>query len=305
MAKNTEVTLRGFSISSTLLSEDSDGMFARLKETLENSIVKDRIMRLNQGDETAESDLISSFQSNCETELFAIMMRVAIGADDSYIDKELLSEKCFPVDKIRKKTNNAAALYRNHYYICISKTHLVTNLPLTTTISRVENYLNWLLKTHNYVISPVVVSAPDLKLSDIKSVKFTSNAISGCSVKQSEDVIQNRFISIKNELFRMLCADSASLEDIDLKQIVSAELVLKLIKPRQMSEAEYQKKYSAIMKPVSDNNGIVFLDKKGNKINGEDILRTKKINVEKTDQGWLSEPQLHSEMARFLDELAQ
>ena len=71
-----------------------------------------------------------------------------------------------------------------------------------------------------------------------------------------------------------------------------------------MSDEEFQKKFGAIMKPVSDTDHITFRDKKGNKITGEDILKTKKITVDKTEQGWLSEPQLHIEMARFLDELA-
>lgn len=63
MATNTrEVTLRAFFIQSTLLHKNKNEIFIKLKERLNNSVVKDRIMRLNQEDETTESDLMSFFQ---------------------------------------------------------------------------------------------------------------------------------------------------------------------------------------------------------------------------------------------------
>ena len=49
MATNTrEVTLRAFFIQSTLLHKNKNEIFIKLKERLNNSVVKDRIMRLNQ-----------------------------------------------------------------------------------------------------------------------------------------------------------------------------------------------------------------------------------------------------------------
>lgn len=307
MATNTrEVTLRAFLIKSTLLSKNNDEIFTKLEKRLKNSVVEDRVMLLSQEDETTESDLMSFF-SNHRTDLFATMMRIAPGADDTHIDDELMKKECFSVNEIRKKSNNAAAIYRNHYYICINNTHLITNLPLTTTIKRVENYLNWLLETHIYEITPVVIPAPDLKFSDVKTVKFTNPADSKYSTCQDSEKTQSKIISMTKEYVDRICkqlfADSSSLEDIDLNQVISAELILKLIKPREMSDEEFQKKFGAIMKPISDNDHITFRDKKGNKITGEDILKTKKVTIDKTEQGWLSEPQLHIEMARFLDEL--
>lgn len=295
-----------FLIQSTLLHKNKNETFIKLKERLKNSVVKDRIMRLNQEDETTESDLMSFF-SDSETDLFATMMRIAPGADDTYIDDELMTRELFSVNDIRKKSNKAAAIYRKHYYICINNSYLITNLPLTTTIKIVENYINWLLGTHIYEITPLVIPAPGLKFSEIKAVKFTNPANSKYSTYQDAENTQNRIISVAKEYVNNFCkslfADSSSLKDIDFNQVVSAELILKLTKPRKMSDEEFQKKYGSIMKPVSDNDNITFYDKKGNKIKGEDILKTKKVNIEKTKQGWLSEPELHIEMARFLDEL--
>lgn len=305
-ANNREVTLRAFLIKSTSLSKNINGIFTEIAKKLSDSIVEDRVMVLNQEDETTESDLLSFFL-NHKTNTFATMMRIAPGADDAHIDEELMKKKSFSVNEIRKKSNKAAAIYRNHYYICINNEHLVTNLPLTTTIKRVENYLNWLLATHIYEFTPMVVPAPDLKFSDVKTVKFTNPANSNAPACQDSEKTQSKIITVTkayvNKICEQLFADSASLEDIDLNQVVSAELILKLVKPREMSDEDFQKKFGAIMKPVSDNDHIVFRDKKGNKITGEDILKTKKVIIDKTEQGLLSEPQLHIEMARFLDEL--
>lgn len=86
MATNTrEVTLRAFLIKSTLLSKNNDEIFTKLEKRLKNSVVEDRVMLLSQEDETTESDLMSFF-SNHRTDLFATMMRIAPGADDTHID---------------------------------------------------------------------------------------------------------------------------------------------------------------------------------------------------------------------------
>ena len=97
--------------------------------------------------------------------------------------------------------------------------------------------------------------------------------------------------------------DTDSLKNIDLKQIVSAELTLKLIKPKKMTEADYQQKYGAMLKPISDLENITFKDNLGNSITGEKIRKIKPILIEQTDNGYISEQQLNTEMATFLREL--
>lgn len=96
-----------------------------------------------------------------------------------------------------------------------------------------------------------------------------------------------------------------NLNDVDLSQIISAELILKLTKPRKMSEEEYQRLYGAYLKPISDIDNISFKDKNGNQIKGKDVLKTKNVNIETTETGELVEPQLNQEMIRFLNELKE
>lgn len=102
-----------------------------------------------------------------------------------------------------------------------------------------------------------------------------------------------------------LFLDADSLKNIDLKQIVSAELTLKLLKPKKMTNEDYQQKYGALIKPVSDLDNVTFKDNLGNKITGEKIQKIKSILIEQTDNGYISEQQLNTAMATFLRELDQ
>ena len=300
-----EVTLRAFSIKSTKISSDTDEFFESIKEKLKITSAKERLMVLNQDDDTVESDLISCFYLK-DNNIFATMMRIAPGADDRHIDNELMEKNSFSVSEIRRTRNNAAALYKNHYYICFNNNCLVTNLPQTTTIKRIETYLNWLIDSHTYEITPIVAPYPDLKLSDLKTVVFKNKDPLQKRPSHAPENTEDKIINLKNNFitnFFKIIVDGDSLNDIDINQIISAELLLKLSKPRKMSEEEFQKTYGAILKPVSDSENIVFKDNKGNRITGEDLLKTKKVNIERTDQGFLQEPQLHIEMAKFIDEL--
>jgi len=302
------VTLRAFEIKQIQLSNPAD-IYSDLKKKLASSVAEERIMRLNQDDDSKESDLISNYEFCSDGKsFFATMMRIMPEAEDTHIDTKLMKQSCFSISDLRRTPNNAAAIYKNHYYIYLNKNHLVTNLSQTTTIKRVESYLNWLLGTHIYEINPIVIPSPDLKVADVKTIKFANPPQYSKQMKLPDcENTQNKKVSLTTKFIKDFMADlfvdSESLEKIDLEQIVSAELLLKLNKPRKMSNEEFQRTFSAILKPVSDHENITFRDSKGNKINGSAILRTKVVEIEKTDNNFLSEPHLAMEMARFISEL--
>jgi len=100
-----------------------------------------------------------------------------------------------------------------------------------------------------------------------------------------------------------LFTESANMDDIEIDQIMSAKLILQLKKPKSMTDEEYQKKYSAMLKPVSDLENVSFQNKDGKKINSKKILKEKSISIDVTESGFLSENQMILEMEKFLDEL--
>ena len=305
---NKELTLRAFSIkiNSDISKQDID-LFKTISDKIKDTIVKERVMLLNQEDETAQSDLLSNYTLN-DNNIFATMMRIAPGADDSHIGNELMEKNTFSITDIQRNKNNAAAIYKNHFYICFNKNFLVTTLPKTTTIKRVETYLNWLAKSHIYELTPVIEISSGVKLSDLSSVVFKTP----CNIDTSSENLQNdtsrlsRITILKEsvkKIFETIFADSTSLNDIDIDQIISAELKLTLKKPKKMSEQDYKNTYGALLKPVSDIDNVTLKDRHGRDVTGEDLLKTTRINIQTTDTGFIQEPQLYIEMAKFIDGL--
>lgn len=264
-------------------------------------------MILNQDDENKESDLISGFTLS-ENNICATMMRILPNADDTHIDRELMKKHSFSINDLSKHSNNAAAIYKNHYYICFNNNFLVTNLPQNITIKRVENYLNWLLNTHIYEITPIIIPSPDLKLSNISTIKFSNHPDLQNNVQNPTSIIEDKKVFLTKNILNIvknLFIDTQSLKDIDLEQIVHAELLIKLKKPKTMSDIEFQNTYGSLLKPISDSDNIVFCDKNGNKIKGSEILKTKTVSIELNSNNYISEQQLFIEMQRFIDEISQ
>lgn len=182
--------------------------------------------------------------------------------------------------------------------------HLITNLPTNKTITRLQTYVNFLLSSEDFELTPIIISSPENKLSDLKRITVKNPFTDTLKKNRTE----NKSIRIDKNLFEIvkgLFKDTQNLDDVDLSQIISAELILKLTKPRRMSEEEYQRLYGAYLKPISDIDNISFKDKNGKQIKGKDVLKTKNVDIEITETGELVEPQLNQEMIKFLNELKE
>lgn len=303
---NKSVTLRAFSIRCSKLSSNKSDYIEKLKEKLENTVVNDRRMRLSQQDPKKEEDLISYYNTNNEKNiLFGTMLRITPGGDVAHITNELFKNKSFTIDElVNTKHDNYAAVYRGHYYFCMDDKHLITNLPTNKTITRLQTYVNFLLSSEDFELTPIIISSPENKLSDLKRITVKNPFTDTLKKNRTE----NKSIRIDKNLFEIvkgLFKDTQNLDDVDLSQIISAELILKLTKPRRMSEEEYQRLYGAYLKPISDIDNISFKDKNGKQIKGKDVLKTKNVDIEITETGELVEPQLNQEMIKFLNELKE
>ena len=299
-----KVTLRACSIKNSKISSNNNSYLEKLRKKLDDTIVSQRQMRLNQQDSKKEEDLISYYNASKEkTFLFGTMLRVSLGGDVAHITKSLFENKIFTLNElINTKNDKYVAVYRSHYYFCMDNKNLVTNLPLNRTVSGLQTYINFLLETEDFELTPIIISSPQSKLSDLKCITV-KNPFSN---SKTQNNTENKSIKIDKNLFefvKKLFKDTQNLNEIDLSQIISAELILKLTKPRKMSEEEYQRIYGAYLKPISDIDNISFKDKNGKRIKGKDILKTKDIDIETTETGELVEAQLNQEMIKFLKEL--
>ncbi|WP_236566470.1 hypothetical protein [Pasteurella multocida] len=113
-------------------------------------------------------------------------------------------------------------------------------------------------------------------------------------------------VFIKELLPKLLKEGSDFKEVENLAKIISAELVVKFKKPRKMIQDDYEKILGATLKPVGDIENIKFKTKdKKNIVRGKDLLKTKTVEIEKTESGYLVEEQLIQAMAHYLQEIRQ
>lgn len=306
MASQAEIKLRAFTVSQ---DENIMHQLSRIvpvfNKKLDNTKAKDRMLKRSSNKEDKEHDLISSYKFDNNT-AFGVMLRVELDSTSPQVPNALLASQSFALSDLQGD-NKESTIYKNHYYFCLNDTHLVTNLPGNSTIVGFQTYINWLLDsaTMPYEITPLCKSTPDVKLSDIKEIVFEDDSIllsPQRSSKTSNDDTTDRLINIAWEGVKTLLSETIDLSEEELKRVVSARLLLKIKKPRGMSEEDYQKKFGAILKPVSDTEHLHYVSKSGQRLKAETIAVTKSCNIETTGRGFLAEEQLRQSMISFLNE---
>jgi hypothetical protein len=184
----------------------------------------------------------------------------------------------------------------------MNDSYLITALlPKNVTIQRVQTYINWILGISTFELTPVLEAPAGKRLSDLKIIKFSDPFCDEPDMFQEKVCLNDKLSDVLSNVFR----DVTTMKKLDLKQVISAELTLKISRPKTMTEDDYQKRYGAILKPISDLDNISLKDTLGNTITGDKIQKIKSILIETTDNGYISEQQLNTEMATFLRELEQ
>ena len=302
-SKNRQISLRAFSIQAKNLTSNSADYLNELIDKLQKTKVKDRQMLINQDDPSGEQDFISNYSIQDERDdknLCATFMRMSPNATDEHIDKKYFEENTFKIEDISQNETKAVAQHKGHFYLCMNNKYLVTALlSKNITIMRVQTYLNWLLGISTLELTPIVEAPKGKKLSDLKLIRFSDPFCDEPEFFKETISLPDKLQNFVSKLF----LDADSLKNVDLKQIISAELTLKLSKPKNMTEESYKQEYGALLKPVSDLKNVTFRDSSGNTITGEKIRKIKSVLVEQTESGYISEQQLNTEMATFLREL--
>lgn len=307
--------LRAFSISNDLLTESKSNAYSLLLSTLTSSNnTADRCMILNAQDPNKEEDLISYYQNIEEKKfVFCTMLRMAPGKEVQHVTETLLSKKLFTIDDLDSQDIDTAAIYKNHYYFALNDNYIVTTLPLTTTITRLQTYINWFIKNLKEPLeaSPVIKKEEASSLSKINSIivkdPIKNNTPSENNKSTNLPSVGKSFVSLSGyvwETVKNALLDSSKLDEVTLSQMISAELIIKFSKPRKMSEEEYAKALSAYLKPVSDLDNISFKTAAGNTIKkGTDVVMIKPVNIDTTESGKINEQTLLQEMGKFLNEI--
>lgn len=303
---NKQVKLRAFSILQNKLSK-TISVSGLLKKTLLNSkSSNERRMRLSEDDPKKEEDLISHFNVEKDNFIFATMLRIAPGNNVQHIDESLFQKANFSISDLLNAKLNTSAIYRDHYYIGVSNNFIVTNLSSRTTITRLQTYLNWLLK-ELVDLSPVIEFKEDYDLASIKSFVIQDPQQHNKRNIEDSQTENSPFLSRLKELasdqIKSLFKDAKDLQDIDLSQIVSAKLLIQLKAPTKKTPEEVKKAFSAVLKPVSDLDNISFKTRNGTSVTGSQLEKAKLVEVDTTESGKLNEQTLLQQMENFIKEL--
>lgn len=305
--QKAKIKLRAFRLTQkTDINSQHDELIDKIYEKYDKTHVKERMLKRSTNDEDKEHDLIPLAAYDHGT-LFGIMLRVELDSKSPKIPSNLLNLQSFSIKDMPTDEQNST-VYKKHYYFCLDHAHMVTNLPGNTTVVGFQTYINWFLEsaTMPYEFTPLYQSTPDVKLSDIREVVFEDDSVMLSSNKESmttaEDT-QNKLIDIAWSTIKNILNDTIDLTEEELKSIVSARLLLKLKKPKSMSEDDYQNKLGAVMKPVSDVGYVHYVAKNGQRISAEELAVVKCVEIEKTDKGFFDEEQLRQAMISFLSEV--
>ncbi|QHJ78477.1 MAG: hypothetical protein [Bacteriophage sp.] len=315
--KTKKLKLRAFSnvVSGTNNDENKaiksapKTLAAEFNEKLEHTTSsQERMIPLNESKSDTEYDLCCTFKESVydqKTYLFGTMLRIKKAEDVGDIPEELLAKKKFDISAILtgKKGNNSFSEINSFYFLMRGK-HVVCTLQTNRTIKSFEAYINKLLKTQKNQLCPKLVKQGDLKISDVRDITFGSTSSVTTGTKNSTTQ-QRKLINISVETLADFMKDEHSqvLSDVDLANVLTAKLILKIKKPRKMSDVEFERKYGAILRVVQDTDDITITDKDGKKIKGSDIELRKEIEIDLTENGMLNEIMLESEMVKFINDL--
>lgn len=318
MVKNTKkLKLRAFSNVVSGTNNDENKAIKSAPKTLafefyekleRTTSSQERMMPLTESISDTEYDLCCTFNESEYDQkkyLFGTMLRIKKAKDVGDIPEELLAKKKFDISSIlTDKKDNTSYSEINSFYFLMRGKHVVCTLQTNRTIKSFEAYINKLLKTQKNQLCPKLVKQGDLKISDVRDITFgsTSSVTTG---SKSGTTQQRKLINISVETLADFLKDEHSqvLRDVDLASVLTAHLILKIKKPRTMSDVEFEKKYGAILRVVQDTDDITITDKNGKKIKGGDIELRKEIEVDLTKDGMLNEVALESAMVRFINDL--
>jgi hypothetical protein len=152
-----------------------------------------------------------------------------------------------------------------------------------------------------FEFTPLIVVRDDITVSELRNIKIT-DPISKHPQTPNE-VGAKKIFDLSKDLIFNLFKDVKSFQDIALEKVISAELLIKFTKSKDISKEEYQRILGAYMKPIGDIENVTFVPKNGKPIKSSEILRVKSVNIDLTESNKLSEPQLLQEMEKYLNEI--
>lgn len=309
MAKPKPIKLKAFKIDNGDPKYAKSPLLDMLGTKLESSSkAEDRRIQLNSNDPTEESDLIADFDiSRKESIIHGTVLRVVASKGTPKIPDSVFNQPKIQYNSLKKLALTDKFIYRSHLYFATDGYHLVVTLPGTRTIKSFQTYVNEYLKAerkdHLFQFTPVISNTPQMRMENIKSIKFKDSQLPVNLPDEDKPDIKTKMMKVTTDAVKSLFGDSPELEKILEEGIVSAELLIKFASNKKRPK-DSQELLAPILKPMADTDDFEVKTKSGERIKGSTIQRSKDIELETTETDLINENQLFQEMENFLKELS-
>lgn len=309
-SKPKSIILRAFRIENQQLTKSSSGILALIKQKLDdNSVANERRLTLNPDDINQEEDLLADFQyrGSNNSSICGLVIRLMPKKDAPGIPSEMFDESRIPLSELDSIENgdNQSIICKDYYYFYMNDNYLVTNLRQNINISRFQTYINWLLIEERgdifFDINPMVTIPPSVNLKNIKSIKFQDPIYEG--EKEKETIQKKSLGTVALDKMKDLFTSTADFKQLVDLNIVSAEILVKFTKPKEVSKETYERAMAAYLKPISDTDNVTLTTKNNGTIKSSEVLKTKKVEIEVTETNKIVEEQLYQEMEKFIKEI--
>lgn len=302
--KAKKLTLRSFKISNGHMSENTSGILSMLRKVLtDESTIDTRKMKLNDGE--ADEDVMAYFKwYKNDSLLFGSMMCIIPATSGGVLSQELLSKNTITQEDVILGQDGQWQI-KDHFFFCADDSYLVVSLPATRSIERFQTYLNFLLEEHRdqiIDIQPILVTASDLGVKKIKSIVIGNNTVSS---SEEMSKVSTWLKSIPKELVKSLLKQQEGLDELDLDQLISAELVIKIKSGTKRAPIQnYEKVVGALLKPTTCHSGVVVNTDKG-PLKGQDVQHKETVDVQVTDAGNVIYENLKLKMEQIIQSLKE
>lgn len=301
---NKTITLRSFKIANSQLKSATSNIMEVLGEKLKGSVANDRRLPL-RSEPLPPEDLLSDYAVT-ERYIYGVMSRLVPTKEIKNIPDDFFNHSTIPLNEIKNDKAKTGLSVKEHYYFALNNTHLVTNLPANTTITRLQTYLNWITEALRgdifYELSPQIGKF-NVRMSSVKRITVSDPNTQRKKKMLEKGINSMKVVTLAKETILSFFGTVPNIDEIIDRNLLSAKLVVSFSKPKKMTEEEYEKELSAYMKPISDTENVVFNTKNGGRILGNELLHTKSCEIDLLEDGTPNEQTIRNEMTKYLIEL--
>jgi len=227
---------------------------------------RERLMPLSSEADNKDKDFVSNFNYK-QGYLFGSFVRLIEGEESTVMLSSLDKKTVGLNEMISEAKEGSAGSIRKSGFFCMSGSFLVLSNGRSVR-GPLETYTSWIIRDKTEVdlqfhFSPIINTANTIPLGDIQSIKFSDTFLN------PETVVSKTSMKLSKSLLDTLIGNVTTLRNMDINDIVSAELVLKINK-KLLRKSNANALRTALRLVDSDN--IIITGSNGKRIKGTTYL---------------------------------